>query len=115
MASAKQIKRVRDEVAQLRPTIQNTWAGDAVREQITWLTTTERALGAFYYMAFPLSLWAVWGLLAWLTLLGILWPMSALPGIPGSVGYSRNLILWVFGGGVGGFELFLLSELIRLL
>ena len=49
-------------------------------------------------------------LLAWLSATGILWPLAALPGIDGSVGFSKWAMLACLLGGVVGLIVFFIVQ-----
>jgi hypothetical protein len=79
-----------------------------------WLTQIQRQILDFRLMAFPRSLWAMWFLLAWLTVFGIIWPMLVLPGLSGGALRSKEFIMALFSAGALGFVAFMLRELILL-
>jgi hypothetical protein len=103
------------EVAALQSQVTSPWALQFLRQHVDWLKDAGRQIPAFRSMAFPGSLWAMWFLLAWLTLVGIIWPLLALPGLAGTTLLSKRLILTLFSAGAVAFDVFLLRELILLL
>ena len=58
----------------------------------------------------PRTLIAVWALLAWLSIVGVLWALAVLPALPQLV-VSKGLILTGLGVGVVGFVVYLGCEL----
>jgi hypothetical protein len=111
-ARPSQTRALREELTGYLAEIGNPWARKAVGDQIRMLTDVEQRLQDYDNQSFPRTLWAVWVLLFWLTFVGVWWPLSVLPGIPGS--WSRSLMLYGFLSGVLVFEAFLLLELIRM-
>jgi hypothetical protein len=89
------------------------FATSHLTQHVPWLVDVRRQLRSFRKIAFPHALWAMWGLLAWLTGVGVIWPMMALPGLDGAW-FSKTYILALFSLGAVAFVLFLLWELIRL-
>ncbi len=111
-ASARQTQALLGELLGELPGIQSEWGRTVVEDQIRTLADAERRLQEYDNQARPRSLWAVWCLLLWLTVVGVWGPLSVLPGIPGS--WSRTLMLYGFLIGVVGFEAFLCLELFRM-
>ena len=103
------------ELTALQSGISSPWALKFLRQHVDWLKDAGRPIPAFRSMALPGSLWAMWFLLAWLTLVGIIWPLLALPGLAGTTLLSKWLILALFSAGALAFDVFLLRELVLLL
>jgi len=75
-------------------------------------------ISRFRMQLLPRSFWIVLGLLALLVIVGVLWPLAALPGLPPP--YSKGWMLFAFAAGLVGligyfaFELWGLTRLGRL-
>ncbi len=82
-------------------------------QHVPWLERVHDQVKFFRRTAAARPLWAMWFLLAWLTGVGIIWPMMALPGLDGAR-FSKTYILALFSLGVVAFVIFLLLELVRL-
>jgi hypothetical protein len=108
------LRRLAEEVTALQLRLTSPWALQYLRQHAGWLNNHERELRTFRSMAFPGSLWAMWGLLAWLAVVGIIWPMLAPPGLAGTWYLSKRLILGLFSAGAVAFIIFLLRELVLL-
>lgn len=110
----KDVQRLIAGVNDIRPRLQGPWPINLLDTQGAWLADIDHQLCEFRTMAWPRSLWAVWVLLVWLTFVGIIRPMVALPGIGGTVLFSKEVILLLFSAGALVFVAFLGYELMRL-
>jgi hypothetical protein len=86
------------------------WAKGELHQKAEYLSLLRRKVESFRARALPRTLIAVWVLLAWLSVFGVLWPLAVLPALP-QIGVSKRLILTLFGAGVGGFVVYLAYEL----
>jgi hypothetical protein len=82
-------------------------------QHVPWLERVHYQVKFFRRTAAARPLWAMWFLLAWLTGVGIIWPMMALPGLDGAR-FGKTYILALFSLGAVAFVIFRLLELIRL-
>lgn len=94
--------------------LQSPWASELVSLHVGGLRDLDRQISDFRLEVYPRSLWAIWALLAWLTIFGVIWPLAALPGLPGTLVLSKGLVLPLFSLGAIGFVLYLLYELVQL-
>jgi hypothetical protein len=85
------------------------WAKGLLRQNAEHLGRLRRKVESFRARSLPRTLMAVWALLAWLSVVGVLWPLAVLPGLP-QIAVSKKLILTLFGVGVLGFVMYLAYE-----
>ena len=84
-----------------------------LRQNAGHLDRLRRKVETFRARALPRTLIAVWALLAWLSVFGVIWPLAVLPALA-QFAFSKGLILTFFGLGVFGFVVYLAYELVQL-
>ncbi len=88
----------------------DAWARSVLLRDAEDVGRLRRKVELFRARALPSTLIAVWALLAWLTIFGVIWPLTVLPALP-QMSVSKCLILTLFGIGILGFVVFLAYEL----
>lgn len=91
----------------------SSWAKGHLHRNAEHVGLLRRNVETFRDRALPRALIAVWGLLAWLSVFGVIWPLAVLPALPQTV-VSKGLVLTFFGLGVFGFVVYLAYELWQL-
>lgn len=104
------IKQLLREVESRSRCLRSTCGHACLDEQRSFIGEVDNHLRHFAAQAFPLSLWCVLGIIVWLTVVGIGYPLLVLAeGVRGKF-WSLSLV----GLGVGAFEGLLFIELVRL-
>ena len=86
------------------------WAKGVVRQQAEYLELLHGKVKTFRAQALPRPFVVGWVLVTALTGVGVLWPLTILPGLPG-LGRSKQFMLALFGAGAVGFVVYLATEL----
>ena len=98
----------------IRDEFQSPWAKSYVGQVAQMLQDVRHRYNAVRDEVLPRPLVAVWVLLAGLTIVGILWPLAVLPGVPEAA--SSKWLIWIaFGLFALAFVVYLGFELLHLL